>query len=78
MIVFTPCGCRLDVDSRTNSALFLYVCEEHNGKQLRDQLAGDALVALGDHQAVEARGIPWLVQHAYMVADAMLEQRGKK
>ena len=43
--------------------------------ELRDRLAGQALVALGDHKAVTARGIPWLVEHAYMVADAMLAER---
>lgn len=42
---------------------------------LRDYFAAQALIALGSHKAVTARGIPWLTEHAYMVADAMMEQR---
>jgi hypothetical protein len=45
---------------------------------LRDQFAMHALTALGGHKAVTARGIPWLVEHAYMVADAMLKQRASE
>lgn len=45
------------------------------GMSLRDYFAAQALVALGDHKAVEARGIPWLAEHAYMVADALMEAR---
>ena len=45
------------------------------GMSLRDWFAGQALVALGNHKAVTARGIPWLAEHAYMVADAMLAAR---
>lgn len=45
--------------------------------RLRDQFACAALTALGGHKAVTARGIPWLVEHAYMVADAMLSERDK-
>jgi hypothetical protein len=48
------------------------------GMSLRDHFAGQALIALGAHKAVTARGIPWLVEHAYMVADAMLTERTKE
>lgn len=47
------------------------------GMTLRDYFAGQALVALGDHGAVTSRGIPWLAEHAYMVADAMLAERSR-
>lgn len=42
---------------------------------LRDYFAAHALIALADHKAVEARGIDWLADHAYMLADAMLARR---
>jgi hypothetical protein len=45
------------------------------GMELRDYFAAQALGALGGHKAVGARGIPWLVDHAYMIADAMLAAR---
>ena len=45
------------------------------GMTLRDYFAGQALVALGGHKAVTNRGIAWLVNHAYMVADGMLVAR---
>ena len=51
--------------------------EHPHGMSLRDYFAGQALVALGGHKAVTARGIPWLAEHAYMVADAMLAERSK-
>lgn len=41
----------------------------------RDDFAKAALIALGGHKAVTNRGIPWLADHAYLVADAMLERR---
>lgn len=48
------------------------------GMSLRDWFAGQAVVALGAHKAVNARGIPWLAEHAYMLADAMLAARAKE
>jgi hypothetical protein len=50
----------------------------YEGLSLRDWFAGQALVALGDHKAVTARGIPWLTSHAYMVADSMITEREKE
>lgn len=49
---------------------------EARGMSLRDYFAGQALVALRGHPAaMGARGIPWLVEHCYAVADAMLKAR---
>lgn len=45
------------------------------GMSIRDVYAGQALVALGAHKAVTARGIPWLVEHAWMIAEAMMAER---
>lgn len=49
--------------------------DEHS--ETRDWFAGCAIIALGNHNAVSQRGIPWLVEHAYMVADAMMAEREK-
>jgi hypothetical protein len=48
------------------------------GMSLRDLFPMEAMKALGGHKAVTSRGIPWLVEHAYMVADAMLVERDKR
>ena len=48
------------------------------GMTLRDYFAAQAAIALGAHDAVTARGIPWLAEHAYMLADAMLKAREAK
>lgn len=45
------------------------------GMELRDYFAAHALIAIGQHKAVTARGIEWLVQHAYMIADGMMTER---
>jgi hypothetical protein len=42
---------------------------------LRDWLAGQAIVALGTHKAVDRNGLSWLAEHAYMLADEMLQVR---
>lgn len=39
----------------------------------RDFFIGQALVALGDHKALEQRGLPWLAEHAVMLADLVME-----
>jgi hypothetical protein len=54
-----------------------YPCYEEAGMSLRTWLAGQALVALQGHKAIESQGIAWLVTHAYMVADAMLAEQEK-
>lgn len=48
------------------------------GMSIRDVYAGQALVALGAHKAVTARGIPWLVEHAWMIAEAMMAERAQR
>lgn len=50
-----------------------------NGMSLRDWFAGQALIAMHGHKAVEntERGVAWLADHAYLVADAMLKERAK-
>lgn len=50
----------------------------YSGMTMREYFAGQALVALSGHKAIVQRGIPWLVEHAYMVADAMLAEGKKK
>lgn len=47
----------------------------HAEMSSRDWFAGNAIVALGDNSAVSTRGIPWLADHAYMVADAIMARR---
>ena len=54
-----------------------YIDTDHPGMALRDYFAAQALGALGTHPAVAQRGIDWIAQHAYMVADAMLKERAK-
>lgn len=47
------------------------------GMSLRDYFAAAALTGLAQHKAVTARGTQWLVEHAYLAADAMLAEREK-
>jgi hypothetical protein len=51
------------------------VWQPQDGMSLRDYFAGQAVIALGAHKAVTARGIPWLAEHAWMIAEAMMAER---
>jgi hypothetical protein len=49
------------------------------GMSLRDYFAGQALAGYcaSQHPAVTQRGTAWVVEHAYIAADAMLTEREK-
>lgn len=61
-----------------NSERFSKAIPEQTGMSLRDYFAAHALTALAGHKAITSHGVPWLAEHAYLIADAMLKARETK